>query len=322
RVGGGPQDPRHHRRRRRRRPPAGHGRGPHDAAGPRCTGGKPRAEGAGLAALDRADAGRGAGRHARDREGRGHQRRAAGGGHPRDERSGAARAPATVPRRTDRPRAQRLASMKPAPILPGAALGVLGSGQLGRMFAMAARRLGYRVHVFSPDTNTPAGQVADVEIAAPHDYLDAVRAFARSVDVVTFEFEKVPAATAEAVVEIVPMRPNGAVLHVAQQRAREKGFLAEKGFPVTPFVRVTAEDELDAALARTGVPAVMKTASLGYDGKGQAKVADAAAAREAWRRMGGVEVVVERFIPFEREVSVVAARGLDGWTTSYGVIEN
>ncbi|HEY8534812.1 MAG TPA: 5-(carboxyamino)imidazole ribonucleotide synthase [Vicinamibacterales bacterium] len=212
--------------------------------------------------------------------------------------------------------------MKPAPILPGAALGVLGSGQLGRMFAMAARRLGYRVHVFSPDTNTPAGQVADVEIAAPYDDLDAVRAFARSVDVVTFEFENVPAATAEAVVEIVPVRPNGAVLHVAQQRAREKGFLAEKGFPVTPFVRVTAEDELDAALARTGVPAVMKTASLGYDGKGQAKVADAAAAREAWRRMGGVEVVVERFIPFEREVSVVAARGLDGWTTSYGVIEN
>ena len=212
--------------------------------------------------------------------------------------------------------------MKPAPILPGAALGVLGSGQLGRMFAMAARRLGYRVHVFSPDTNTPAGQVADVEIAAPYDDLDAVRAFARSVDVVTFEFENVPAATTEAVVEIVPVRPNGAVLHVAQQRAREKGFLAEKGFPVTPFVRVTAEDELDAALARTGVPAVMKTASLGYDGKGQAKVADAAAAREAWRRMGGVEVVVERFIPFEREVSVVAARGLDGWTTSYGVIEN
>src|SRR5690606_13184486 len=167
-----------------------------------------------------------------------------------------------------------------------------------------------------------AGQVADVEIAAPYDDLDAVRAFARSVDVVTFEFENVPAATAEAVVEIVPVRPNGAVLHVAQQRAREKGFLAEKGFPVTPFVRVTAEDELDAALARTGVPAVMKTASLGYDGKGQAKVADAAAAREAWRRMGGVEVVVERFIPFEREVSVVAARGLDGWTTSYGVIEN
>lgn len=213
--------------------------------------------------------------------------------------------------------------MKPlAPILPGATLGVLGSGQLGRMFAMAARRLGYRVHVLSPDTDTPTGQVADVEIAAPYDDLDAIRAFARRVDVVTFEFENVPAATAEAAAEIVPVRPNGSVLHIAQQRAREKGFLADRGFPVTPFVRVSAEDELEAALAQTGLPAVVKTASFGYDGKGQAKVADLAAARDAWRLMGGAEVIVERFIPFDREVSVVAARGVTGWTTSYGVIEN
>ncbi len=210
----------------------------------------------------------------------------------------------------------------PAPILPGATLGVLGSGQLGRMFAMAARRLGYRVHVLSPDTDTPTGQVADVEIAAPYEDLDAIRAFARSVDVVTFEFENVPAETAEAAAEIVPVRPNGAVLHIAQQRAREKGFLADRGFPVTPFVRVSTEEELVAALAQTGVPAVVKTASFGYDGKGQVKVADVAAAREAWHLMGGAEVIVERFISFDREVSVVAARGVAGWTTSYGVIEN
>ena len=210
----------------------------------------------------------------------------------------------------------------PVPILPGATLGVLGSGQLGRMFAMAARRLGYRVHVLSPDTDTPTGQVADVEVAASYDDLDAIRAFARRVSVVTFEFENVPAATAEAAAALVPVRPNGMVLHIAQQRAREKGFLADRGFPVTPFVRVTGDEELERALPITGLPAVLKTASFGYDGKGQAKVTNAAAAREAWRRMGRPEAIVERFIPFEREVSVVAARGVSGWTTTYGVIEN
>ena len=212
--------------------------------------------------------------------------------------------------------------MTMAPILPGATLGVLGSGQLGRMFAMAARRLGYRVHVLSPDNDTPTGQVADVEIVAPYDDLDAIRAFALGADVVTFEFENVPAATADAAETMAPVRPNGMVLHIAQQRAREKGFLADKGFPVTPFARVTSDDDLERGLELTGLPAVLKTASFGYDGKGQIKVGTVQAARDAWHLMGHAEAVIERFIPFERELSVVAARGTSGWIVDYGVIEN
>ena len=212
--------------------------------------------------------------------------------------------------------------MTMAPILPGATLGVLGSGQLGRMFAMAARRLGYRVHVLSPDNDTPTGQVADVEIVAPYDDLDAIRAFALGADVVTFEFENVPAATADAAETMAPVRPNGMVLHIAQQRAREKGFLADRGFPVTPFARVTSDDDLERGLELTGLPAVLKTASFGYDGKGQIKVGTVQAARDAWHLMGHAEAVIERFIPFERELSVVAARGTSGWIVDYGVIEN
>jgi len=209
-----------------------------------------------------------------------------------------------------------------APILPGATIGVLGSGQLGRMFAMAARRMGYRVHVLSPESDTPAGQVADLEVRAAYDDLDQVARFAQGVDVVTFEFENVPAPAAEAAARFAPVRPDGRVLHIAQQRAREKAFLRDKGFPVTPFARVTAEDDLQAALDAVGLPAVMKTAQFGYDGKGQAKVATREEAERAWRSMGRLEAVLERFITFEREVSVVAARGVSGWVTSFGVIEN
>src|SRR5262245_35341874 len=121
------------------------------------------------------------------------------------------------------------------PILPNSTVGVLGSGQLGRMFAIAARRMGYRVHTFSPLRDTPTGQVADHEITADYDDLDAVRQFARGVQVVTFEFENVPSATVEAVAEIVPVHPRGEVLHITQNRLREKTFLAGSGFPVTPF---------------------------------------------------------------------------------------
>ena len=212
--------------------------------------------------------------------------------------------------------------MSEAPILPGAVLGVLGSGQLGRMFAMAARRMGYRVHVLSPESDTPAGQIADVEVTASYDDLDAIRRFARSADVITFEFENVPAATAEAAAQMAPVRPGGHVLHVAQQRAREKSFLRDHGFPVTPFASIGSEADLEAALRDPGLPGVLKTASFGYDGKGQSMVTSAGALRETWSRMGRPEAVLERFIPFDREVSVVAARGTGGWTTSYGLIEN
>src|SRR4051812_28841437 len=197
------------------------------------------------------------------------------------------------------------------PILPGSALGVLGSGQLGRMFAIAARRMGYRVHTLSPDYDTPTGQVSDVEVNASYDDLDAVRAFARNVSVVTFEFENVPAATAAAAAEFAPVRPGGDVLHVTQHRLREKTFLARHGFPVTPFRAVRTVDDVRTAIREHGPAAVLKTASFGYDGKGQSKVRSLAEA-EAAVGSGDVERIYEAFVDFDREVSVVAARGVDG----------
>jgi 5-(carboxyamino)imidazole ribonucleotide synthase len=208
------------------------------------------------------------------------------------------------------------------PILPGATLGVLGGGQLGRMFAIAARRMGYRVHTLSPEDDTPTGQVSDREVRAAYDDLDAVRAFARDVDVVTFEFENVPAATAEAAAEQAPVRPAGAVLHITQNRLREKGFLAAAGFPVTPFLPVRSEAELRAGLAALGTPAVLKTAGWGYDGKGQVKIAAVEEAPRAWAALGGGEAILEAFVDFAAEVSVVAARGLDGSFAQFGLIEN
>lgn len=207
-------------------------------------------------------------------------------------------------------------------IFPGATLGVLGSGQLGRMFAIAARRLGYRVHVYSPDTDTPAGQVGDVEFTAPYEDLDRVREFARGVDVVTFEFENVPSATSRACAEIVPVRPDGEVLHITQQRLREKTFLESNGFPVTPFRRILSLADLEAAARDLGLPAVLKTASFGYDGKGQRKVLSAAELPEAFAGLRGAEGIYEAFVDFEKEVSVVAARTADGGFEAFPVFEN
>lgn len=208
------------------------------------------------------------------------------------------------------------------PILPGQTVGVLGSGQLGRMFAIAARRMGYRVHTLSPADDTPTGQVADVEVNADYHDLDAVRAFARAVDVVTFEFENIPAATAEAAAAIVPVRPSGSVLHTTQHRLREKTFLATHGFPVTPFAPVHSAAELEAALARLGCPAVLKTAGWGYDGKGQVKITSAEQSAAAWARIQGQEAVLEAWVPFACELSVVAARSVTGELADYGPIAN
>jgi len=208
------------------------------------------------------------------------------------------------------------------PILPGATVGVLGSGQLGRMFAIAARRMGYRVHTLSPDKDTPTGHIADCEINASYDDLDQVRAFAANIDVVTFEFENVPLATVEAAAAFVPVRPGGAVLHIAQHRLREKTFLAQGGFPVAPFRHIRSSDDLSTALDALGYPAILKTAGFGYDGKGQSKINSADDAVAAWRELGGQEAVLEAFVDFEREVSVVAARGLDGSFAHYGVVDN
>jgi 5-(carboxyamino)imidazole ribonucleotide synthase len=208
------------------------------------------------------------------------------------------------------------------PILPGAAIGVLGSGQLGRMFAIAARQMGYRVHTFSPETDTPTGQVADVEIAASYDDLDAVRRFAQAVQVVTFEFENVPAACVEAAAACVPVRPGGSALHITQNRLREKNFLSNNGFPTTRFAAVAGNDEINPATETIGFPAIMKTASSGYDGKGQAKVATLDDALRAFCSCGGQDMIVEGFVDFELEFSVVVARGVDGQFAHWGAIQN
>jgi 5-(carboxyamino)imidazole ribonucleotide synthase len=208
------------------------------------------------------------------------------------------------------------------PVLPGSTIGVLGSGQLGRMFAIAARRMGYRVHTFSPDEDTPTGQIADVEVQASYDDLDAVRKFASNVSVVTFEFENVPAPTAEAAESRAPVRPAGSILHTTQQRIREKSFLTNAGLPLTPYREIHSLAELEAAARELGCPAVLKTAAFGYDGKGQYRIQAPAELEKAWDAIGRQEAVLEAFIDFEREVSVVAARGIDGEFAHFGVIEN
>ena len=208
------------------------------------------------------------------------------------------------------------------PILPGATIGVLGSGQLGRMFAIAARRMGYRVHTFSPDLDTPTGQIADLEVVAPYDDLDAVANFARRVSVVTFEFENVPAPTADAAASCGPVRPSGAILHTTQQRIREKAFLKSAGLPMTPYREVRSPEDLAQAVAELGLPAVLKTAAFGYDGKGQFLIRSSDQLAAAWSAIGRQEAVLEAFIDFEREISVVAARGEDGQFVHYNAIEN
>lgn len=207
-------------------------------------------------------------------------------------------------------------------IISNSTIGVFGSGQLGRMLAIEAKKMGYRVATFSPHKDTPTGQVADAEIVADYEDLDAVKNFARSVDVMTFEFENVPSICAETAAQIVPVHPNGEVLHIAQNRLREKTFLQSSGFPVTDFRFVKTLKDLQNAVAEIGAPAILKTAGFGYDGKGQAKIKSAKDCEMAFEKIKNKEAVLEAFVDFEKEVSVVAARDAKGNFADYGVIEN
>jgi 5-(carboxyamino)imidazole ribonucleotide synthase len=207
-------------------------------------------------------------------------------------------------------------------ILPGSTIGVLGGGQLGRMFAMAARRLGYRVHTLAPEDDTPTGQIADVEVQASYDDLDEIRAFARGVDVVTFEFENVSAAAVSAAEDHAIVRPSGSSLAIAQNRIREKAFLAALGLPVTPFAAVKSDADLDDAVRRLGRLTVLRTAELGYDGKGQMLMTLETDPAAAWSALGRREAILEAFIDLECELSVIGARGVDGSVSHFGPIEN
>ena len=206
-------------------------------------------------------------------------------------------------------------------VLPGGTLGVLGSGQLGRMFAIAARRLGYRIHVLSPESDTPTGQVADKEIHASYQDLKAVEDFAAEVDVVTFEFENVDSQTVEAIERNTRVHPAGRVLHTTQHRLREKNFLQSISVPVTPFAAIRSQEDLENA-ASTHAPGVLKTAAWGYDGKGQVKVEAPTDAIAAWEQIDRAEAIFEKFVDFNQELSIVAARGQDGECAFYGPMAN
>ncbi|MER3502198.1 MAG: hypothetical protein IMHGJWDQ_001598 [Candidatus Fervidibacter sp.] len=207
-------------------------------------------------------------------------------------------------------------------ILPGSTIGIFGGGQLARMTAMAAKRMGYRVIVLDPTPDCPAGQVADDEITAAYDDVEAARELARRSAVVTAEFENVPADTLAAIEPLVPVRPASRVLRIAQNRIAEKSFLAEHHFPVPRFCPVRSRDELLEAVQIIGYPAVLKTATGGYDGKGQVKIEHPEEAETAWERLGKVDCVLEEFVPLDKEVSVIVARNGRGERTVYPVAEN
>ncbi|MSO18857.1 MAG: 5-(carboxyamino)imidazole ribonucleotide synthase [Acidobacteria bacterium] len=208
------------------------------------------------------------------------------------------------------------------PLLPGSTIGMLGSGQLGRMFAFAAHRLGYHVHTFSPDADSPMGQVSDAKFIHPYSDLDAVRKFARTVDVVTYEFENVSAEALAAAGEVVPVRPSVNILRTTQHRLLEKSFLADKGFPVAPFRAIRNGGDLKRAVADLGTPAVLKSARSGYDGKGQWRVESAVEAQAAFHEAKTDELIYETFVDFAMELSVVLCRDSHGNCADWGAIEN
>ncbi len=205
---------------------------------------------------------------------------------------------------------------------PGATIGILGGGQLGRMLSMAAARLGFRCHIFEPAADCPAADVCHQVTTAPYEDAAALRRFAQSVDVVTYEFENVPSEALDLIESLVPIRPGRLALSTSQDRLTEKTWLAGLGLATAPFAPVDSLEDLTAALARIGVPSILKTRRLGYDGKGQVRITDPDQAAEALAALGGAPSVLEGFVGFEREVSVIAARGIDGAVSAFDPGEN
>jgi 5-(carboxyamino)imidazole ribonucleotide synthase len=209
-----------------------------------------------------------------------------------------------------------------AAIAPGGTIGILGGGQLGRMLAMAAARLGLKCAIYAPEADSPAFQVCDRHVVGSYDDHQALAAFARSVDVVTYEFENVPGDAASVLSALKSVRPNPKALVVIQDRLAEKSFLREQGIATAPFAAITSDESLRAASAQVGVPSVLKTARLGYDGKGQRMVRAADQLTAAWSDLKKVPCILEGFVDFTRELSVVAARGTDGRVACFDLVEN
>lgn len=208
------------------------------------------------------------------------------------------------------------------PLSPGATIGILGGGQLGRMLALAAARLGLRTHVFDPVADGPAQQVCDAATIAPHDDADALAAFGSAVDVITYEFENIPTAALDILEGLRPVRPGRKALAVSQDRLTEKKFLNDLGLATAPFHDVAGADDLTAALDAVGVPAILKTRRFGYDGKGQARIMPDGDAQAALHSLNGAPAILEGFIDFSHEVSVIGARGPDGSVACFDPGEN
>lgn len=207
------------------------------------------------------------------------------------------------------------------PLPPGSTIGILGGGQLGRMLALAAGQLGLKCHIFAPEGDNPAFQVAAAHTTARYDDETALASFAKAVGVVTYEFENVPAATAAFLDRLVPLAPNATALEVSQDRLTEKTFISQIA-RVAPFAPVDSAADLTAAMAKTGSPGVLKTRRLGYDGKGQTRFATGDNAEAAFAAIGRAPAILEGFVAFEREISVIAARGWSGEIAVYDVPEN
>ena len=207
------------------------------------------------------------------------------------------------------------------PLAPGSTIGILGGGQLGRMLSMAAARLGYRSHIYEPGT-APAADVAHALTQAPYDDLDALARFARDCDLITFEFENIPAPALDVLARTTPLFPDRRALETSQDRMTKKTFLAGLGLATAPFAPIDSPADLAAALAATGTPAILKTRRLGYDGKGQARVMASADGRAALDSLQGAPAIAEGFVHFSREISVIAARGRDGSVSAYDPGEN
>ncbi|HWX47293.1 MAG TPA: 5-(carboxyamino)imidazole ribonucleotide synthase [Roseomonas sp.] len=208
------------------------------------------------------------------------------------------------------------------PLPPNSTIGILGGGQLGRMSALAAAELGYRCHIYAPEADSPGMQVAAAQTVAPYEDPAALAAFAAAVDVVTFEFENVPAATLDILAPLVPCRPGRKALAICQDRLLEKHFLEQAGVPVAPWRPVHSLEELEAAIGEIGLPAVLKTTRLGYDGRGQSVLRRPEDAASAFARLEPKPLILEAFVPFTQEISAVAARGADGATAVYDAVEN
>ncbi len=211
-------------------------------------------------------------------------------------------------------------------LAPNATIGIIGGGQLGRMSAMAAARLGYRAHILTPEPDSPAAQVSAAVTCAEYEDVAALRRFAEAVDVVTFEFENVSAEGLETLASIRPVHPSPFVLRISQDRIAEKAFLRQAGVPTAPWRGVDSPAALEAAVEALGLPAVLKTTRGGYDGKGQAVLRDRAALEPAWAALGGTAegapLVLEGFIDYAMEISVIVARGQDGAGSLFDAVEN